>query len=101
MPTRAEVYKAVDSERNYQDQLARNNVPEQTQLEHLTVIRRIVRDIEDAWYENPGHPPLDYMRKIAAVAVKAMEQHGAPTRTGYETPKKEEFGSYDFGASLT
>lgn len=54
-------------------------------MEHLAIIRRICCDLEDVWYETASQPPLDFMRKIAGVAVRAMEQHGAPTRTGYET----------------
>lgn len=83
MATRQEVYAAIDSERNYQDQLPRNDMKEQAQLEQLTIIKRIVRDIEDWFYEQPGLPPMDFMRKIAAVAVRSMEQHGAPKREGF------------------
>lgn len=81
MPTnRTEVYAAIDSERQYQQQLARNDVKEQNPMEHLAIIRRICRDMEDHWYDKPGQPPMDYMRKIAGVAVRCMEQHGAPLR---------------------
>jgi hypothetical protein len=80
--TRNEVYAAVDSERNYQENLPRSTEKVQAPLEHLTIIRRIVRDMEDSWYDNPGKADMNFMRKIAAVAVRAMEQHGAPLR-GY------------------
>lgn len=80
MPTRQEVYTAIDSERDYQDNLSRNTIKEQTPLEQLTLIRRIIRDAEDCWYDNPGQIPMDYMRKIAAVAVRSMEEHEAPLR---------------------
>lgn len=78
--TREEVYVAIDSERDYQETLPRNDVKKQTPMEHLAIIRRICRDLEDAWYDTAGQPPLDYMRKIAGVAVRCMEQHGAPLR---------------------
>ncbi len=80
--TRAEVYLAVDSERKYQEGLPRNTEKFQEPLEHLTIIKRIVRDMEDSWYDNPGKADLNFMRKIAGVAVRAMEQHGAPLRRG-------------------
>jgi hypothetical protein len=80
MATRAEVYAAIDSEREYQKNLARNDVKDQTQMEHLALIRKVVRDIEDHWYNVAGFPPLDYMRKIAGIAVRCMEQYGAPLR---------------------
>jgi hypothetical protein len=37
--------------------------------------------MEDSWYDNPGKADMSFMRKIAAVAVRAMEQHSAPART--------------------
>ena len=77
---RTEVYRAIDSERAYQDKLERNALKEQAPLEHLSHIRRIARDMEDAFYEQPGQPPMDYFRKIAGVAVRAMEQHGVSAR---------------------
>lgn len=80
MATRAAVYDAIDSERNYQDNLARNDVKQQRPMEHLAIIQRICRDMEDAWYDKPGQPRMDFMRKIAGVAVRCMEQHDAPRR---------------------
>jgi len=50
-------------------------------LEHLTLIRRVIRDMENAFYDIPGQPPMDFMRKIAGIAVRCMEQHGAPSRS--------------------
>lgn len=80
MPLREEVYKAIDTEREYQSNLSRNDVKHQTPMEMLAIIRRITRDMEDAWYEEPGQPSMDYMRKIAGVAVRCMEEWGAPPR---------------------
>lgn len=77
---RSEVYKVIDSERDYQNSLPRNDVKDQRPMEHLAIIQRICRDMEDAWYDEPGHPPMDYMRKIAATAVRCMEQWGANPR---------------------
>lgn len=77
---RQEVYAAIDTEREYQNTLARNVIKDQTAMEQLALIRHICRDMEDAWYDQPGQPPMSFMRKIAAVAVRSMEQHGAPQR---------------------
>lgn len=77
---RETVYAAIDTERAYQNRLERNTVQKQRPMEQLALIRRICRDMEDHWYDQPGQPPMDYMRKIAAVAVRAMEEHGAPER---------------------
>lgn len=78
--TRQEVYAAIDTERDYQETLPRNDVKQQTQMEHLAIIERICRDMNNAWYDKAGQPSLDFMRKIAGVAVRCMEQHGAPRR---------------------
>ena len=80
MATRNEVYAAIDSERTYQNSLPRHIVKDQRPMEALAVISRIVRDMEDAWYDLPGQPPMDFMRKIAGVAVWCMEYYGAPRR---------------------
>lgn len=74
------VYRAIDSERDYQEKLDRNEVKNQNPMEHLAIIHKLCRYMEDVWYDRPGQPPMDIMRKIAAVAVRCMEQHGAPPR---------------------
>lgn len=79
--SREDVYDAIDGERAYQDGLARNDVKQQTPMEHLAIIDRIVSDMKDCWYDRPGQPSMDFMRKIAGTAVRCMEQHGAPRRT--------------------
>lgn len=76
-------YQAIDSERAYQDNLARNDFKQQTPMEHLSIIQTIVDRARDWWYDQSGQLPIDYMRKIAGVAVRCMEQHGAPRREGY------------------
>lgn len=81
MTVRSDVFDAINSERDYQENLPRNTEKVQVPLEHLTIIKRIVRDMEDSWYDNPGKADMNFMRKIAAVAVRAMEQHGAPHRS--------------------
>lgn len=84
---RAEVYAAIDSEREYQLGLTRKGVATQMSqgivtppMAHLAIIRRIIRDMEDAYYDNAGPADMSFMRKIAAVAVRSMESHGAPHR---------------------
>lgn len=80
MTERSTVYAAIDTEREYQNSLARNQVKNQTPLEQLAMIRRIARDMEDEFYDQPGQPSMDYMRKIAAVAVRCMEENGTKFR---------------------
>jgi predicted component of type VI protein secretion system len=80
MASRQQVYEAINSERDYQDNLPRSTVKNQMPMEHLAIIERICRDMNDCWYDKPGQPTMDFMRKIAATAVRCMEQHGAPRR---------------------
>lgn len=80
MPTRKEVYEAIDQERDYQDSLPRNVVKNQRPMEHLAIIRHLVTQMEADWYKNPGQPNGDSIRKIAAVAVRCMEENGVRHR---------------------
>lgn len=87
MATRQEVYAAIDSERDYQMNLSRKGIPTQMSkgetphaMAQVSVIRKIIRDFEDAYYNNSGYPDMNFMRKIAGVAVRSMEAHGAPKR---------------------
>lgn len=73
---RNRVYSAINTEREYQQNLARNNVKRQTPMEHLALIEKVCRDMTDDWYNNPGQPRIAHMRKIAAIAVRCMEEHG-------------------------
>lgn len=85
---RLKVYAAIDSERIYQD--ARWNDQTTTSggrhsLEEWTVyIRSYLREAEDQLARNPKQVAdvlaLATFRKIAAMCVCAMEQHGAPLR---------------------
>jgi hypothetical protein len=78
--TRTEVYAAIDSERAYQATLERNQIKVQRPMEQLALISKLVRDAEDHWYSKAGELPMDFARKIGAMAVRMMEEHGAPMR---------------------
>lgn len=81
--TRQEVYDLIDGERAYQqsfwtpEKIGR----EQTVGDYLTLIRRYSALADAAYADKEGdQPALDVMRKIAAIAVHCMEDHGAPAR---------------------
>lgn len=80
MPSRAEVYAAIDTERAYQSTLERNVVKPARPMEQLAIIRHLLTEIDAEWYSQPGQPSMDSVRKIAAMAVRIMEEHGAPQR---------------------
>jgi hypothetical protein len=83
---REAAYAALDSERDYQDHLERNQIKQQQPMEQLALIRKIVRDAEDHWYAQPGQLPMDFARKIGGVAVRMLEEHGSPVRVLPEVP---------------
>jgi len=80
---RTEVYNAIDSERHYQDNLptTRTDGSDKTVGDYLTMIESYRRRANDAWTDNPGTvEALHVIRKIAGIAVRCMEEHGAPHR---------------------
>ena len=83
--TRQKVYEIIDGERAYQDSLgAERREPREfthTVGEFLTMLRVYARRADSAWTDNPGDTAaLDVVRKIAGIAVRCMEEHGAPPR---------------------
>ena len=80
---RKEVYDAIDSERDYQNSLGpfRTNEPLHTVGDELTMLATYLRKAQDAYTSKPGvEAALHEVRKIAALAVRCMENHGAPQR---------------------
>jgi hypothetical protein len=86
MPTRQEVYKAINTERAYQDNVVdtdpqRRGLAEHSVGDFLTLMASYLRKAQDDWCQNPGvRASLHQVRKIAGIAVKCMEEHGAPKR---------------------
>lgn len=78
--SRAEVYVAIDTERNYQESLERNVIKDIRPLEHIAIIEEIIAQLKKDYYHKPGPVDLNYIRKIGATAVRIMEEHGAPKR---------------------
>ena len=81
--TREEVYEAIDSEREYQEGLW-DEVPRTTDEFALYVneyASRLQAHCTDPRVrERTGESELDFFRKVGALCVAAMEQHGAPKR---------------------
>lgn len=83
--TRTEVYEALDSERNYQDQKfpAVNGVSASPEG-FLLIVEELSAQARAAWVKTDTpkdqQVALEFLRKIAATGVRAMEQHGAPKR---------------------
>lgn len=83
MTSREDVYRAIDTERDYQDKLPayRTDKSEKTVGDYIVLIQAYSHALVEAWTYNPGNlDALEVMRKIAGIAVHCMEDHGAPQR---------------------
>ena len=92
MTPRAAVYDALDSERDYQDSRWNANT---TTSEGLHSVSEFVLYMEHYMHEarrllstqaspKAEEDGLEFIRKITALGVVCMEQHGAPQRKGFE-----------------
>jgi hypothetical protein len=97
--TRGRVYDAIDSERDFQDRKWG------TVEEHphevggwLTIMRQLLRDAEKAWASAADdYTATVEIRKVVAVGVACLEQHGAQTRSKYVEVAKR--GTAGFGST--
>lgn len=87
MATRAEAYAALDSERNYQEKKFPpvNGISASPEgfllvIEELSSMARTAIAMGNLPPLGDGSVALEYMRKIGATCVRALEQHGAPHR---------------------
>ena len=76
---RTEVYAAIDGELEYQWVTFKDNPHEIDAF--ATYIRQYSKILDEtATKANTETVKLDVVRKIAAIAVQCMQQHGAPKR---------------------
>jgi ABC-type iron transport system FetAB ATPase subunit len=84
--TREEVYKLIDGERDYQDNVVdpdpkRRSLEEHSVGDYMIMLHHYLRQADSAWCWVAGtDDALNSIRKIAGICVKCMEQHGAPAR---------------------
>jgi len=81
--TRAQVYAALDSEREYQDVLGsdRTDGSQHTVGDYIVMLQHYQNELVSAWTKNAGtNKALEVMRKIGGIAVHCMEDHGAIPR---------------------
>jgi hypothetical protein len=77
------VYDRINEERNYQDSLGEDRTDGHFRSvgDELVLMEVYLRRAFDAWANNPGDmKALDEVRKIAAITVRCLENHGAPKR---------------------
>jgi hypothetical protein len=81
--TRDEVYEIINEERAYQDVLSadRTDGTDKTVGEYIVMLQYYLDKAVEMWTMKPGTlPAMDQVRKIAAIAVRCMEQHPTPRR---------------------
>ena len=86
---RSEVYLVVDGERDYQNRKwgTIDERPKQVGS-WLTLMRHCLTKAESDWATSRGdESALDEIRKVVAVGVACMEQHGAVKRKPAEQPE--------------
>jgi hypothetical protein len=79
--TRAEVYRAIDGERTYQEKRWERPKHNHTNTEYLVYIDHYVKQAFAAVSTEDGdESTFPALRKIAALAVAAMEENGVRFR---------------------
>lgn len=90
---RSKVYSVIDSERDYQDALIAGGTYEKaihTVGEEVLMICHYSDLAKEAWTKNYGDvAALNQVRKIAALCVRCMENHGAIPRITVTTGEGE------------
>jgi hypothetical protein len=90
---RKEVYELIDGERAYQDIVwhrKENNDPNPLTIgEFVLMLEQYAFQARAEWTlePKPEQNTMEIIRKIGAIAVNAMEQHGARPRQLPEQPK--------------
>jgi hypothetical protein len=81
---RADVYKAIDRERDHQHANRANLRSEDNDVGGwLTLLRVKLAEAEKAWCKgDTNYRALAGVRDVAAVAVACLEQHGVSNRIG-------------------
>lgn len=84
---REEVYKAIDTEREYQDFVTPidSRMVDDYAISHAILnIEKFIGEAREAWYgessEDSYQKTMDMLRKIAGVCVKSGEKYGMPER---------------------
>ena len=80
MATRQEVYEAINTERDYQDNLWMQTPEHRTSVgEAILLLEEYTNRARIEWTREPAPEgrTLHVIRKIAGIAVRCMEQHRA------------------------
>jgi hypothetical protein len=79
--TRAEVYAALDGERDYQNaQWAKLDATSNTPADFIGYVKTYVGHAEGALSSDDPSRVLHQLRKVAALCVACLEKNGCPPR---------------------
>lgn len=79
--TRKQVYNAIDGERAYQETKWKRPAHNHSATEYMVYIQTLAHEaLVKVSHEDGEHAAHDAMRKIAALAVSCMEEHGPVLR---------------------
>ena len=89
MPSREEVYAALDSERAYQESRKSNEQGKEHSVgEFLVFMQSYLTEAQNVnsrtWGPKCDPATLAVVRKVVALGVACMEANGAPEREGFE-----------------
>lgn len=75
---RKEVYNAIDAERESQDKVWRTGRPSEYQYQfaapHILLLEEGVSKLRPLWYGSKSEDIRDRLIKLAAVAIRALEE---------------------------
>lgn len=85
---RTEVYRIIDTERDYQERMGQQNSWGQGQGasnhsvgDFLSMLQAYLARAHEAYVSNTGdQATLQFVRKLAGICVACMERHGAEPR---------------------
>ena len=71
---RAEVFTKIDEQRDFQDTVWSNREQYRRSAPHILVLQGQMRKLEQEWYDSKRDALLERFVKIAAIAVRALEE---------------------------
>lgn len=77
---RQEIYKAIDTEREYQTILTKKKL---SIVEEILIAKKYLSKAEEDWlvdFEGKEVEALENLRKVAGIIVRCLENHGVENR---------------------
>jgi hypothetical protein len=72
--TRAEIFELINQERSEQDKNWSDRSQYKRSAPHVLVLQGQMKKLEDEWYNAKRDALQDRFKKIAAIAVRALEE---------------------------